>query len=399
MRIFFNGRIVLEDRLLDDAALVVSGGKIAEIGPAEAILSRGAIDKIDKVDLKGAYLAPGYVDLHVHGGQGADYMDGTLDAVFQANRAHALHGTTTLFPTTTTGSRACLERMLQACSDARLQWSVRDGARIGGVHYYGPYFAADKVGCHSVEGRRDPVAEEYQAAFDFGIIKIATCAAELPGAEAFYREAHSRGYLITCGHSNASFREMQTAFDAGMRHVDHFWCAMSSVSTIRQRLGAPFQASMEQFVLMNRDMSTEVIADGQHLAPDLLEFAFQMIGPGRLCLVTDANRAMGMPPGKYQFGSDEDGAWFESDGRVGFVENGSLASSVVGMDTLVQTMVRDSSASIPEAIRMATLTPASRVGMAGEIGSLKKGKRADLVVLDSRLNVLQTFFAGSEFKV
>ena len=393
MSIFFNGRIVLEDRLLDDAALVVSGGKISEIGPAKEILARRSEAR---VDLDGAYLAPGYVDLHVHGGRGADYMDGTVDAVRRANRAHAKHGTTTLFPTTTTGSREHLERMLQACLDARSQWSVEDGARIGGVHYYGPYFAADKVGCHSVDGRRNPMVEEYQAAFDMGIIKIATCAAELPGAEAFYREAYSRGYLVTCGHSNASFQEMQAAFDAGMRHVDHFWCAMSSVSTIRQRLGAPFQASMEQFVLMNREMSTEVIADGQHLAPDLLEFAFRMIGPERLCLVTDANRAVDMPPGKYQFGSDEDGAWFESDGRVGFVENGSLASSVVGMDTLVRTMFHNSSASLPEAIRMATLTPASRVGMAGEIGSLEPEKRADIVVLDSQLNVLRTFIGGDE---
>ncbi len=394
MKVFFNGRIVLEDCLLDDAAVLVSEGQILDVGPAERILPQSSTPKID---LGGAYLAPGYVDLHVHGGQGADYMDGNTGAIVDVNRAHASHGTTTIFPTTTTGPREQLERMLHACLDVQSGWSIEKGARIGGVHYYGPYFAADKVGCHSVEGRRDPVADEYQAAFDIGVIKIATCAAELPGAEAFYREASSRGYLVTCGHSNASFKEMQWAFDAGMRHVDHFWCAMSSVSTIRQRLGAPFQASMEQFVLMNRGMSTEVIADGQHLAPDLLEFAFRMIGPDRLCLVTDANRALDMPPGKYQFGSDQDGAWFESDGHVGFVENGSLASSVVGMDTLVKTMVRDSSASIPDAVRMASLTPAQRVGLGNRIGSIAVGKRADLVVLDSGLNLLQTYIGGERF--
>ena len=394
MIVFHNGRIILEDSLLDDSAVVVSEGKILDIvASGEIPLGEG----IRRIDLAGGYLSPGYVDLHVHGGRGADYMDGTTASVVTANRAHAGHGTTTIFPTTTTGSRAQLERMLHACLSVRDRWSVDSGARIGGVHYYGPYFAADKVGCHSVEGRRDPVAEEYRAAFDLGIIKVATCAAELPGADAFYREARSRGCLVTCGHSNASFLEMQQAFDGGMRHVDHFWCAMSSVSTIRQRLGAPFQGSMEQFVLMNREMSTEVISDGQHLAPDLLEFAYRMIGPERLCLVTDANRALDMPPGKYRFGSQEDGAWFESDGKVGFVADGSLASSVVGMEHLVRVMSRDTSASIPEVVRMASLTPASRAGIDDQLGSVAKGKCADLLVLDSNLEVQQAFIQGQEF--
>src|SRR5262249_26764045 len=154
--------------------------------------------------------------------------------------------------------------------------------------------------------------EEYGRFLDTRIIRIATCAAELPGAEDFYRAAARRGCLITCGHSNASWTEMMQAFDAGVRHVDHFWCAMSSVPSLRARFGTPMQASMEQFVLAHPEMSTEVIADGQHLSPELLEFAFRMKGPERLCLVTDANRAMDMPAGAYRFGPEEDGSWFES---------------------------------------------------------------------------------------
>ncbi len=394
--VFTGGRIVLEETLLEDSAVLISDGIIRAVGPVAAI-EQAVEPGAKRIDLSGGYLAPGYVDLHVHGGLGADYMDGTEEAVRRVNQAHARHGTTTIFPTTTTGTPEQLEAMLRSCLKVRDVGKVEDGARIGGVHYYGPYFAPDKVGCHSVSGRRDPDEREYQAAFDLGIIRIATCAAELPGAEAFYREAYRRGYLVTCGHSNASFDEMQVAFDAGMRHVDHFWCAMSSVSTIRQRLGPPFQASMEQFVLMNREMSTEVIADGEHLAPDLLRFGYQMIGPDRLCLVTDANRAVDMPPGRYRFGSEVDGPFFESDGRVGRAD-GSLASSVVGIDRLVQVMARDSGASLPEVVRMATLTPARRVGLDGEIGSLREGKRADLVWLDADLNVLQTIIGGQFFE-
>jgi N-acetylglucosamine-6-phosphate deacetylase len=189
---------------------------------------------------------------------------------------------------------------------------------------------------------------------------------------------------------------MQSAFAAGVRHVDHFWCAMSSVTSLRIRFGTPMQASMEQFVLANSEMSTEVIADGQHLSPELLEFAFRMKGPSRLCLVTDCNRALDMPPGEYRFGSGEDGPWIESDGKVGFVSGQGLASSVVGMDTMVRTMASGTSASLEQVIRMASLTPAERVNLADEIGSLEVGKRADVLVLNQDLHVDRVWASGQE---
>jgi len=227
------------------------------------------------------------------------------------------------------------------------------------------------------------------------MVRIATCAAELPGAVAFYRAAKRHGCLITCGHSNASFTEMQRAFDVGMRHVDHFWCAMSSVPSLRQRLGVPMQASMTEFVLMEGAMSTEVIADGVHLAPELLEFAYRMLGPDRLCLVTDCNRALDMPAGEYRFGNDVDGSWFRSDGQVGWAPNGSLASSVMGMDHMVRHMKKVTSASFHEVIRMASLTPARRAGIGAETGSIAVGKLADLLVLSPKLRVKKVIVRGS----
>jgi N-acetylglucosamine-6-phosphate deacetylase len=221
----------------------------------------------------------------------------------------------------------------------------------------------------------------------------------LPGAEEFYRAAAAAGCLVTCGHSNASWTEMQRAYAAGMRHVDHFWCAMSSVPSIRARLGTPSQGSMEQFVLARPEMSTEVIADGCHLAPELLEFAYAMKGAKRLLAVTDANRAVDLPPGRYRFGPQADGEWFESDGRVGFVPGGGLASSVVGMDTMVRNLHRLGRACVADAVRMGSLTPAERVGLEREIGSLEAGKRADVLVLDRDLGVRRVFLGGSEFAV
>ena len=157
------------------------------------------------------------------------------------------------------------------------------------------------------------------------------------------------------------------------------------------------QGSMAEFVLMNPEMSTEVIADGWHLAPELLEFAYRMKGASRLCLVTDCNRALDMPPGEYRFGHNNDGTLFRSDGQVGWAPNGSLASSVVGMDHMVRHMKQYTTAALPGVIRMASLTPAERTGIARQTGSLEPGKRADILVLDRELNVQRVFVNGREF--
>ncbi len=388
--LFTNGTVVLPDRQLTTAELECDKERIIFVGKSR---KRSWPDKLI-VDAEGGYISPGFIDIHVHGGNGADFMDGTVEAVQTACRAHVRHGTTTIFPTTTTGTQEQIMAMLEAC--AASQKRMDTGARIAGVHLYGPYFAEDKVGCHPREGRRSPEGLEFDKYFATGLIKVATCAAELPGAEAFYRAAKKRRCLVTCGHSNSSWTEMQRAFDAGMRHVDHFWCAMSSVPSMRQRFNVPMQGSMAEFVLMNADMSTEIIADGFHLAPELLEFAYRMKGANRLLLVTDSNRALDLPPGRYRFGSADDGSWFESDGKVGWAPNGSLASSIMGMDHMVRHMMENSSASLPEVICMASLTPAQRTGISKQTGSLEVGKRADILILNSRLDVKRVFVGGRE---
>ncbi|MCA9125433.1 MAG: N-acetylglucosamine-6-phosphate deacetylase [Planctomycetales bacterium] len=384
--VFSGGTAILPDRLLENAVVVCRNGQITDVGSQLDPPSDCNI-----VDVSGRYLMPGLIDMHVHGGAGADFMDGTVEAVSIACQAHVRHGTTTLFPTTTTGSPDQLLNMIRACQQA----SDAVGARIPGVHLYGPFFAENKVGCHSLAGRRSPGALEFDRYFETGFVRIATCAAELPGAQDFYQSASAHSCLITCGHSDATWSEMHAAFDLGMRHVDHFWCAMSSVSSLRQRCGVPMQASMAEFVLMQEEMSTEVIADGWHLSPELLEFAFRMKGSGRLCLVTDSNRAMDMVAGEYRFGNCQDGSWFYSDGNVGWaLDRSSLASSVVGLDHMVRHMFHHTSATLPEVVAMASLTPAQRTGIDREVGSIEAGKHADLVIVDKELRVEAVYIQG-----
>ena len=386
-----NANAILENEIIPDATIEIEGEKITAI-----LTQTPAVRENDiLIDADGHFVGPGFVDIHVHGGAGADFMDGTTQAVITACRAHLRHGTTTIFPTTTTGSPAEIQAMLAACLEVAKCNDAELLPQIPGIHLYGPYFAPDKVGCHSIAGRREPTPDEYQLYFDTGFVRIATCAAELPGATAFYQAASQSGCMVTCGHSNASWAEMQSAFDAGMRHVDHFWCAMSGVSSLRSRFGTPMQAGMEQFVLFNKSMSTEVIADGEHLSNELLEFAFQMIGPDRLCLVTDSSRAMDMPPGKYKFGHFETGSDFQSNGRVGLTPAGdALASSIQGMDHMLRTMKKATSASLPELFRMTSLTPARLAGFDAITGSLAVGKMADLLVLDRSLQIRNVMSLG-----
>ncbi len=386
-----NGTVVLPDRLLRNAAVVWEDGRISSVGCTPEIPPG-----VRPIDAEGHLISPGFIDLHVHGGGGADFMDGTVASVITACSAHLRHGTTTIFPTTTTGDEQLLLDMLDSCHTAAAQFAACPGTGpwIPGIHLYGPYFAAGKQGCHDPAGCRAPDPEEYRKYLSSNFVRIATCAAELPGAEDFSRIFHDAGCLVTCGHSNASWTEMQKVHDAGMRHVDHFWCAMSSVPAMRQRFGPPMQGSMAEFVLMHREMSTEVIADGCHLAPELLEFAWRMKGSDRLCLVTDCNRALDLPPGEYKFGHHELGTTFRSDGRTGWAAPDSLASSVQGMDFMVRHMRQVTTAPLHEVIRMATATPAERAGIQDQTGRVECGLQADLLILDDDLQVLRVIAQG-----
>jgi N-acetylglucosamine-6-phosphate deacetylase len=387
-------RVVLPDRVTEPCDVLIQKGCIAAIGMRGKERLQRDPRELRQVDLQGDYLAPGMVDIHVHGGRGSDFMDGTLDAFRIACCAHLQHGTTTIVPTSTTASPDQIDRFLAAAGQYRDRWDRSCGAWMAGVHLYGPFFAAGKTGCHAPEEARAPVAREYQKYLRSGLVLVATSAAELPGAVGFYRAAVRAGCLVTCGHSNATWGEMAAGWRAGMRHVDHFWCAMSSIPSVRARCGVPMQASMAEFVLAESTMSTEVIADGCHLSPELLQFALRMIGPDRLCLVTDSNRAMDMPPGRYRFGNAETGPWLDSDGQVGWASPGSLASSVQGMDHMVRGMVRQGKATLFEAFRMAALTPARLIGLDAQVGSIAPGKRADLLVFSRNLKLKSVMLQG-----
>ncbi len=387
---FTNGKIIRVDRILEGGALVIQGDRIDQVLTEKDNLP----PEISRVDLNGGYLAPGFVDLHVHGGEGADFMDGTEEAFRTVCRAHARHGTTSLLPTTTVARHDQHLQFLQVCQ--KLQAQGTGSARILGAHFYGPYFALDARGCHPGEPVRSPKPEEYQNYLDFAdSICRATVAPELEGAEEFVRDCRERNIGCNVGHSYATFAQMQEALRWGVTHVDHLFCAMSDRARLRQTQTYPMRGGVMEATLYFEELTTEVIADGKHLEKELLLLALKIKGPERLALVTDCNRAMDKPDGDYVFGPQEGGEPILKKDGVGLMPDGnSLASSVVGMDHCLRTFYQTTQLPLVDVIQMASLTPARIAGWEEAIGSLEPGKYADLLVLDKDLQVQKVFIGG-----
>jgi N-acetylglucosamine-6-phosphate deacetylase len=385
MPTFVNTNVVLPAGVVS-GAVEVTGDRITGV--------RTDLRTGDIIDLHNRFLAPGFIDIHVHGGAGADFMDAT-DAAFRAVcQAHARHGTTSLLPTTTVARHDQHLAFLDVCR--RLMREGTGGARILGAHFYGPYFAAEAKGCHPGAALRPPTAAEYEQYLAFAdAICRATVAPELPGAEAFVRACLERGIRCNAGHSYTTFDQAAEAVRWGVTHVDHLFCAMSDRARLRQQQTYPMRGGLMEATLYFDELTTEVIADGKHLQRELLLLAYKVKGPDRLALVTDCNRALDMPDGPYIFGPLDGGEPILRAGGVGLMPDGkALASGVVGMDDCVRTFHRLTGVPLAEVIRMATLTPARIAGREGDLGSIEPGKLADLVVLDADLNVEQVYQAG-----
>jgi N-acetylglucosamine-6-phosphate deacetylase len=389
-QLFTGGTILLADRALDGAAVLVQDGVIRAIG-APPLAPAG-----ERIDLGGGFLAPGFIDLHVHGGDGADFMDGTPEAFRTVCKAHARHGTTALLATTTVARHDQHLSFLTTCRHLKEQ--PTGGAVVLGAHFYGPYFGLEARGCHPAAPVRPPMLEEYREYLSYAdCIVTATVAPELPGAEGFVRTCRAAGIRCNAGHSHATFDQVAAAVHWGVRHVDHLFCAMSDRARLRQSQTYPMRGGLLEATLFFDELTTEVIADGKHLCPELLRLAWKIKGPDRLALVTDANRALDMPDGEYLFGPADGGEPIVRKDDVGVMPDGSaLASGVMGLDHAVRTFRAATGVPLVEVVRMATLTPARIAGCDAERGSIAQGKRADLVVLDSSLSVQQVFIAGKQ---
>jgi N-acetylglucosamine-6-phosphate deacetylase len=390
------GTLILPESLCPNGWLLIRQGRIAAVG-------QGSCPTVAaEVDATAYWVAPGFVDIHVHGGGGADFMDGTEEAFRTVLRQHARHGTTSVVVTTTVARH---ERIVQVLSLATRAveneglgiWSGEpQGARVLGVHLYGPYFGPQAVGCHPAAFLRSPEPGEYTEYFSYTrALRVITLAPELPRWASLAQAALSHGIRVHVGHSNATFDQVAEAVALGATHVDHFFCAMSDKTKLRRWHPYPMRGGVLEATLYFDHLTTEVIADDKHLAPELLKLAYKLKGPDRLALVSDCNRGLDMPDGWYVFGPDVEGQPFLKEGEVCLLpDRTGLASSCVSLAHCLRYFHRAARVSVVEAVRMASLTPARIVGCDHIVGSLRPGRLADFLLLDESLEVCAVFLGG-----
>jgi N-acetylglucosamine-6-phosphate deacetylase len=393
MPIVFRGQIVFPDHI-ERGTILVREGRITDVLDAGATLPSEATI----VDAGDGYLSPGFVELHCHGGDGGDFMDGTDESFRLALRSHARHGTTRMAITTTVARHDQILATLKLTRQFR-HTPEPNGARVMGAHFYGPYFRYEARGAHPGAEVRPAVKQEFDQYLEYADdLVTATVAPEIAGAKEFALACKAKGVRTNVGHSWATFDQMTEAVNEwGVRHIDHLFCAMSDKTRLRQFQMYPMQGGVLEATLYFDELTTEVIADGKHLDAGLLKLALKIKGPDRLALVTDCSRALDMPDGNFLIGPRDGGEPFVKKDDVGMLPDlTALASSVNGMDHMIRTFAQLTGRPLWEVIRMASLTPARIAGRDRELGSLERGKQADVVVFDRDLHVQRVFIDGVE---
>jgi len=375
--IFTNGRVILTDIIRDDLDVEIRDGKIAELR------SRGR--SLDAIDLSRNFLAPGFVDLHVHGALGRDAMEMSLESFRDICDYHGRGGTTSLLLTTVTAEIKWIVSVLARVREHRSQIP-----QIAGAHVEGPFISPQKAGAQNSEFICEPISALTDQLLAYAdIIKRVTIAPEIKGAlQAIERFVYS-GINVSGGHSNAWDEEARAGFESGMRSATHTFNCMSSA----RRRGIYRIAGLLEFALGEPEMNCELIADGHHVLPALMKMAYRAKSAAGISLVTDATAGSGLP----------EGTPFELGGKKCVVKNGvclladesALAGSAASMIDLVRTMVRDVGIPLSEAVAMASRNPARQIGLEGK-GEIAIGNDADLVVFSPEFEVKQTFVAGAQ---
>lgn len=384
----FQGDVVIMDGSIVHAGPEV-GGDVCPLSVPQGL------DDCEIINAEGKYVAPGFIDIHTHGGGGADFMDATVESFRKILSFHASHGTTHLFPTSMSGSPEALNKAIDTFNQVR-DIGV-DGASMGGWHMEGPYFSQSRRGAQDPRHLKNPDPEEYMDILNRTKGEVArwSLAPELPGAHEMARTLKSRGILMAMGHTDASFEECEEAFHAGFTHMTHFLSGMSTVS----RCGIGRRAGAVEYGYYNDDVTVELIGDGVHVPASLLRLIYKIKGAENVALITDSIRAAGLPDGDYVLGGEDGGLEITvAHGAATLTGSQTLAGSVATMDLAVRTVHRLTGLPLAEVVRSATETPARIMGLSGRKGSLRRGYDADIVIFDKDVNVSHVMVGGKMFQ-
>ncbi len=376
-----NGKIHTPQGWLKNGSVIISDNKILEVSNCDLAVVGAKI-----VDARGMYIVPGGVEIHVHGGGGRDFMEGTEDAFRTAVDAHMQHGTTSIFPTLSSSSIP----MIRAAAETTEKLMAEKDSPILGLHLEGHYFNMKMAGGQIPEYIKNPDPNEYIPLLEeTKCIKRWDASPELPGALQFGKYVSSKGILVSVAHTQAEFEDIRAGYDAGYTHATHFYNAMPG---FHKKNEYKYEGTVESIYLMD-DMTVEAIADGIHVPPTILRLIYKVKGVEKTALITDA-LACAASDSKTAF----DPRVIIEDGVCKLADRSALAGSIATMDRLIQTMTFKAEVPLFDVCRMISETPAKIMGVYDRKGSLERGKDADILLLDNDLNVRGVWAMGKLVK-
>lgn len=379
----YNAKAVLENSILENASIIIEDGKIIGVEQGNPDIA-----DCEKIDANGNFVSAGFIDIHTHGAGGSDFMDCTIDACKAISKAHAEHGTTLLYPTTLASDNAELMTFLEVYNTAK---PIVEGARFGGIHLEGPYFSYKFRGAQDPKHLRNPSPEEYMEILDGGFdIKRWSIAPELEGASELAKKCVERGILPSIAHTDSIYEEVVDAHKNGYTLITHFYSCMN---TMTRRNAFKYAGCIEAGLLIE-DMDIEIIADGLHVPEPFLKLVLKNKSPDHIALITDSMRAAGTSDKKSILGSLKKGQEVIIEDNVAkLCDRTAFAGSIATGDRLIRTMINIAGCPLPDAIKMATQTPARIMG-ASTKGKLAKGFDADIIIFDKDINIQKTIIDG-----
>ena len=390
-KLYKNVTLVLPRSLMENAWILLDNDIIRDFGQerfpeAEEIL-----------DGNGRYICPGFVDLHVHGGGGADFRDSTRESYLRALNVHLHGGTTTILPTLSSARKDTLLKSIAVFNELKKEENTLEGIpHLAGMHLEGPYFSLEQAGAQNPEIIRNPDPAEYLQILEAApYLRRWSIACELPGALELGRELFKRGISASIGHSNATTEQAITAYESGYDCVTHLY---SSCSTLH-RNGPYREGGVVEAAFLLEDLDVELIADGIHLPPLFLKMILRVKGEEHISLITDCIRPGGTEyiEGETAYDDLEKKHPIYLENHVAVMpDRKSFAGSISTTSNLVRTMVFKCGVDLPTAVRMASLNPAGKIGLSNRIGSIEVGKQADLLLLDPSLKVEKVLLCGQE---
>lgn len=380
----YNGKVLIPGgRWVNGGSVVIKDHMIAEIYSHSRIL-----ENVDKtINAGGGYILPGGIDMHVHGGGGRDFMEGTKEAFETAVMAHRRHGTTSIFPTLSSSSEQMIRDAAKVCTE--LCEDPYSG--VLGLHLEGPYFQMSMAGGQMPELIRIPSPMEYiPIVEEFPCIRRWDAAPELPGADDFGRYITSKGLVAGIAHTEADYRDVVDAYESGYTLATHFYNAMKT----SHKNGVYKHEGTVEAVYLIDGINVEVIADGIHVPPIIMKLIHKFKGVGRMCLITDALACSA---------SDSDKAFdprvIIEDGVCKLADRSAIAGSIATMDVLIQTAVQKAGIPLEDVSRMISETPGLIMGVYDRKGSICKRKDADIIVLDKNLKLTHVVQMGREVEL